>query len=136
MSLPGPLQLLRPRCPRLDERRRVIVPLQPDTVQFFDGALRCCLVDEVTSSPSLLDHRGLPLLPRRQHFLLIPADLRLHDLQLRADEQPHLPSELVGEQRGSRFAAVLVEAKQITQLDGRAVPVRALEDLEGIGAGS
>ena len=40
----------------------------------------------------------------------------------------------MGEQRGSRFASILVEAEQIAQLDGRAVPVRALQNLEGHGA--
>ena len=41
----------------------------------------------------------------------------------------------MGEQRGSRFASILVEAEQIAQVDGRAVPVRALQNLEGHGAG-
>ena len=40
----------------------------------------------------------------------------------------------MSEQRGSRFAAVLVEAEQITEFDGGAVPVGALENLEGHGA--
>jgi hypothetical protein len=62
----------------------------------------CGSVGEVTSFPSLLDHRLLPLLPRRQHLSLIPADLRLHHFQLRADQQAHLPTELVGEQGRSR----------------------------------
>ena len=84
------------------------------------------------SRPSLLDHPLLPLLPRRQHLLLIPTDLRLHDFQLRSDEQANLPPELMGEQCGSRFAAVLVEAEQVTQRDRGAVPFKALEDLEGL----
>ena len=48
--------------------------------------------------------------------------------------QTDLSPELMGEQRSSRFPAVLVEAERIAQLDGRAVPVRALEDLEGHGS--
>jgi hypothetical protein len=58
-------------------------------------------------------------------------NLRLHDLQLRTDQQPHLPPKLMGEQRGSRFPAVLVEAEQITEFDWRAVPIGPLDDLEG-----
>ena len=36
-------------------RRRVIVPLQPETVQSFDGALRFCRFGDIVSS--LLNHR-------------------------------------------------------------------------------
>ena len=43
--------------------------------------------------------RGGSVIP--DHRLLIPADLRLHNFQLRTDQQPHLPSELVGEQSGA-----------------------------------
>jgi hypothetical protein len=39
----------------------------------------------------------------------------------------------MGEQRRSRLTAILLEAEQIAQLDGGAVPVGVLEDLEGHG---
>ena len=75
-------------------------------------------VREMTrSGPALLDHRRLPDFAGCQHLILRPEDLRLHDLQLRADQQPNLPPELVGEQDGSRFAAVLVKAEQSAQLN-------------------
>jgi len=53
-------------------------------VQFFDGALRFCKLGDIISIP--LNPRLLPLLPRRQHLLLIPTDLRLHHFELRADQ--------------------------------------------------
>ena len=90
-----------------------------------------------TSLPSLLRHPRLPRLPRFQHLLPIPADLRLHDLQLGTDQQPHLPPELMGEEHRSRFAAVLGEAERVPEFMGDAVPVKTWEDLEGhTGAGS
>ena len=65
-----------------------------------------------------------PLVARLQHGLLVSADLRLHDLKLRSDQQPHVPPELVGEQSSSRFAAVLLQPKQITEFDGGGVAVK------------
>jgi hypothetical protein len=108
-----------------------MVPRQPTTVQGFDGrgrrngrVHRECRGSYRRSSspPPLLDHRCLPLLPRRQDLLLIAADLVLHDLQLRPDEQPHLPPECVGEERRSCLTTVLVEAEEVTDLDWRSVP--------------
>jgi len=60
-----------------------------------------------------------------------PTDLRLHDVQMRSHQQPHLPTELMGEQRRPRLSAVLREAEQVPELDRCAVPVGALQDLEG-----
>ena len=75
------------------------------------------------SPPPLLDHPLLPQLPCRQHFLLIAADLRLNDFELRTDQQPD-PNR-VSEQRGSRLAAVLWRRTD-PQFDQSAVPVGAL----------
>jgi hypothetical protein len=44
-------------------------------------------------------------------------------------DQAHFPSELMREQDRLRLAAILVE-DQLTEGDGHAVPVGALEDLE------
>ena len=74
------------------------MPPQPETVQFFEGAVPWMLSREPADiPPPLLDHRLLPLLSRRQHLLLIAADLR-HHFELGADQQPDLPPELVREQ--------------------------------------
>ena len=61
------------------------------------------------------------------------AYLRLHHLLV--GSQLDLPAKLMGEQGGSRFAAILLEAKQITEFELSAVPIETLENLEGHGAG-
>ena len=100
--------------------------LQSRTVQSRQQHAFSPLLKSQVLPPALLDHPGFPLLDRSEDFLLIPTHLRLHHFELRADQQPHLPSELVGEQGGSRLAAILLEAEPIAQLDGGAVPVGRL----------
>ena len=97
--------------------------------------MRACERGIGTLPPPLLDHGVLPFLFRPQDLLLIPTDLGLHDFELRADEQPHLPPELMREQGGSRLATVFLEAEQVAQLNRRPVPVGALKNLEGHGGG-
>jgi len=46
------------------------------------------------------------------------------------DHQAHLPPELVRHDHTPRFASILLEHEQVTQVERRAVPIGALEDLE------
>ena len=92
-------------------------------------------VSEVTSSPSLLNHRCF----HRSPSLAPPPDPGKP-----ASARPPTPSRraggpptrVVSEQRSPRFAAVLVEAEQMAQLDGRAVPSGRWRTWWGMGAGS
>jgi hypothetical protein len=70
------------------------------------------------SFPALLGHRGFPLLASRQHFVLRATDLGLHDLKLAANEQQHLPSELVRAQLARRLTAILMQNEQLSLIDG------------------
>jgi hypothetical protein len=83
--------------------------------------------------PSLLDHRGLPLLARGQHFVLCAAYLRLHHLELRADEQPNFPAELMALEDAAGLALVLGEDEQLPEFNRGAVPIETLKDFHGAG---
>jgi len=72
---------------------------------------------------------ALPLLASRQHFVLRPAHLRLHNLELPGKEQQHLPPELMRPQLARCLAAVLFQDEQLAKVNGRAVPVGTLKDL-------
>jgi hypothetical protein len=87
----------------------------------------------VLDGPAAFEHRPLPLLPGREHSVLAAADLRLHDLELRTDDEPEFPAELVALELTSSLAAVLAEDEEVAQVCGRAVPIWTLKDVHGRG---
>ena len=56
--------------------------------------------------------------------------LGLHNFTLRANEQPHFPAELMGEDDRARFATILRDAKQIADLLRFAVSSETLQNFD------
>ena len=72
--------------------------------------------------PALLDHRSLPLLARRQYLVLRSVHLRLHDVGLSADEEPHLPTEFLRLQHAAGFAPVFCHHELLAESIGEETP--------------
>lgn len=79
--------------------------------------------------PSLLDHRGFPLLAGRKYLVLRAADLCLDDLELLPNEQEQLPAELMRPQHAPRLAAVLLHDEELAQFNRGTVPIGALKNI-------